>query len=68
MSPIQGVVQKWLDDRGYGFVDGDDGQQSFLHVREITRCGIKKPKPGDRIEFETERGAKGLRAVNVRYV
>jgi CspA family cold shock protein len=68
MSPIQGVVNKWLGDRSYGFIDADDGQQIFLHGSEIARAGLKVPKAGDRLEFTTERGPRGLRAVEVRYV
>ena len=69
--PIQGTVNRWIADSSRGsfsFIVADDGQQVFLHQKECERCGVRTPREGDRLEFSTQQGSRGLRAVGVRYV
>jgi CspA family cold shock protein len=58
---------KWFDNRkGWGFITQADGQDVFVHYRNIQGDGFRKLKDGDEVEFEVVEGDKGLFAENVR--
>ncbi len=60
---------KWFDNRkGWGFITQSDGQDVFVHFRNITGEGFRKLKDGQQVEFELVQGDKGLYAENVRPV
>ena len=58
---------KWFNDqKGYGFVTPDDESKDvFVHHSAIQMGGFKSLQEGDEVEFDTEQGEKGLKAVNV---
>ena len=57
---------KWFNDRkGFGFITQDNGDDVFVHHSAIKGDGYKSLAPGDKVEFETTREDKGLRAANV---
>ena len=58
-----GKVKRWLD-RGYGFIECDDGTEVFVHSSEIQ--GKSSLTEGEKVEFEIEQGPKGPRAVKVK--
>ena len=49
-----------------GFITQADGQEIFVHYRNITGDGFRKLKDGQEVEFELVEGDKGLYAENVR--
>lgn len=61
----KGVITHFNDAKGYGFIRDTASQESiFVHIN-----AAKEPlKEGDKVEFETEQGQKGLNAVNVKLV
>ena len=60
---------KWFDRaKGYGFISRTGGEDVFVHFRSITGDGYKSLNEGDNVEFEVERGPKGLQAANVSVV
>lgn len=60
---------KWFDDaKGYGFITRPDGEDLFVHFSSIQGTGYRSLQEGQPVEFDIERGAKGLQAVNVRPV
>ncbi len=61
----QGVVKWFNNEKGYGFVSRDSGGDVFVHQSAIQADGFRSLAEGDKIEFEVERGPKGLRAQNV---
>lgn len=67
MKPVtkQGKLVSWKDDRGFGFIQPDDGSQTvFLHISAIQGAG-RRPTVGDRIHYESVVQADGkLRAVS----
>jgi CspA family cold shock protein len=68
MAMIKGKV-KWFDDKkGFGFIEREDGDDVFVHFREITSTGFKTLAEGQEVEFEVEQGQKGPNAVNVNIV
>jgi len=58
---------KWFNDaKGYGFIAPEQGKDVFVHVSALEASGLQALTDGQRVEFEVEQDAKGLRAVNVR--
>ena len=57
---------KWFNEaKGYGFIQMDDGTDVFVHYSGIKGEGFKTLAEGQEVEFDTEQGDKGPRAVNV---
>lgn len=57
---------KWFDDqKGYGFIMQDDGNDVFVHYSGIEGEGYKSLAEGVEVEYEVEQGPKGLKATNV---
>ena len=63
-----GVVKFFNDQKGYGFITRDDGDDLFVHFSNIEGKGFKKLEEGQNVEFEVAEGRKGLEATNVRVV
>ena len=60
----RGIVKFFNEEKGFGFITQDGGEEIFVHV-----SGIKEQiREGDNVEFDIENGKKGLNAVNVRVV
>jgi len=61
---------KWFDPKkGYGFITQDNGEDVFVHWRQIvTDESFKTLQDGDRVEFEVVQGDKGLQAEKVTRV
>jgi CspA family cold shock protein len=60
---MEGKV-KWYDIRkGYGFVEGDDGQDYFVHYTSVNE-GVRL-RENDRVSFDQSEGEKGKQAQNV---
>ena len=60
-----GTVKWFNDDKGYGFIDLDDGgdKDAFVHVTAI--AGGVRIAEGDKVTCDVEEGEKGIQAVNV---
>ncbi len=62
----QGTVKWFNDDKGYGFITPDDGGEDlFVHHSGIAGGGFKSLDEGDKVTYESERGRRGMQAVNV---
>jgi len=61
---------KWFDPKkGYGFITQDNGEDVFVHWRQIVATdSFKTLQDGDRVEFEVVKGDKGLQAEKVTRV
>ncbi|MCY7329301.1 MAG: cold shock domain-containing protein [Saprospiraceae bacterium] len=59
----KGTVKFFNETKGFGFiVDSASGQEIFVHVSGL----VDKIREGDTVTFETQRGKKGMNAVNVQ--
>ncbi|MBN1796479.1 MAG: cold-shock protein [Sedimentisphaerales bacterium] len=57
---------KWFNGRkGYGFIEGEDGQDIFVHYASIAGEGFKTLNEGQSVTYDVVKGEKGLRAENV---
>ena len=60
-----GTVKWFNNDKGYGFIAADSGEDIFVHYSSIISEGFKSLPEGQRVTFEIEDGPKGKQAVNV---
>ena len=66
MSKLTGTVKWFNADKGFGFISqSNGGEDVFVLFRAITGGGFKSLNEGQAVEYETERGQKGLQAANV---
>ncbi|KAF0145135.1 MAG: cold-shock protein [Nitrospirae bacterium] len=57
---------KWFNDaKGFGFITSEDGSDVFVHHTSIQGNGFKSLAEGDSVSFDTEKGPKGPKAINV---
>ena len=63
---IKGKVKWFNDSKGFGFLEQENGEDVFCHFSAITGEGFKSLQEGDSVEFDVEKGPKGLQAANVR--
>jgi CspA family cold shock protein len=64
-----GTVKWFSDEKGFGFITPDEGSKDlFVHHSSIEADGYRSLAEGARVEYESEAGDKGPKAVNVRTV
>jgi cold shock CspA family protein len=62
-----GTVKWFNSEKGYGFIAPDDGSADlFAHFSAIAGDGFKELRETQKVEFDAERGPKGMQAANIR--
>jgi len=57
---------KWFNaEKGYGFIESEDGTDVFVHFSAIVMEGYKSLEEGAEVTFDVIDGAKGPQAANV---
>jgi CspA family cold shock protein len=64
----KGTVKWFNQAKGYGFIKRAGGEDVFVHFKAIEGTGFKTLDEGDQVEFEVEKGPKGLQATKVNKV
>jgi len=64
----KGVVKWFSNERGYGFIQQEDGEDVFVHFSSIVMPGFKSLEEGDEVNFDLEQNDRGLVAKNVTKV
>lgn len=62
---MQGKVKWFNPEKGYGFIEVDEGKDVFVHYSEIQEEGFKTLEEGQEVEFEIVDGSRGPQAANV---
>ncbi len=60
-----GIVKWFNDGKGFGFIESN-GEDFFVHFKEIQSHGFKSLKEGDKVTFEAGSSPKGAVAKNVQ--
>ena len=63
-----GTVKWFNNDKGYGFIKRNTGEDVFVHHSAIQASGYRTLNEGEPVEFEVRQGPKGLQAESVRRV
>jgi cold shock protein len=61
----EGTVKWFSNEKGFGFIEREDGEDVFVHFSQIKQDGYKTLEQGQRVSFEITEGAKGLQASDV---
>lgn len=61
----EGTVKWFSEQKGFGFIKQDDGDDIFVHYTGIQGTGFKSLEEGQRVRFEIETSPKGPKANNV---
>lgn len=62
---MQGTVKFFNDSKGFGFIKPDDSSEDiFVHSTGL----VDEIRENDKVEYDVEKGRKGLNAVNVRVI
>ncbi|MBW6464061.1 MAG: cold shock domain-containing protein [Dethiobacteria bacterium] len=62
---MQGKVKWFNPEKGYGFIEVEEGKDVFVHYSEIQEEGFKTLEEGQEVEFEIVEGNRGPQAANV---
>ncbi len=61
----QGTVKWFNASKGFGFIQRQSGEDVFVHFSAIQGDGYRSLNEGQAVEFEVQKGPKGLQASNV---
>ena len=62
----KGTVKWFSNEKGFGFISREDGDDVFVHFSAIQGEGYKSLHEGQEVEFDVVDGDKGPQAANVR--
>ena len=64
----RGTVKWFNNQKGYGFISDEGGNDVFVHFSDLNMDGFKTLNEGNSVECDLTEGAKGPQAVNVTVV
>ena len=62
----QGKIKRLVSDRGFGFIEGEQGDDLFFHHSAVQGTAIEALSEGQVVQYEVGHGSKGPRAESVR--
>ena len=63
---MNNATVKWYNaDKGFGFIEREDGDDVFVHFSGIATDGYKTLEEGQKVEFDITEGQRGEQATNV---
>ncbi len=64
----EGTVKWFSDQKGFGFIEQENGSDLFVHFSEIQGDGFKTLAEGQKVSFESAEGPKGPQATKVNAI
>lgn len=64
----QGTVKWFNAEKGFGFIERENGDDVFVHFSAVEGEGFKSLEDGQAVEFDVEEGDRGPQAANVRKI
>ena len=64
----KGTVKWFNNQKGYGFITGEDGKDVFVHFSGLNMEGFKTLEEGQNVEYDVTEGDKGPQATNVNVI
>ncbi len=64
----KGTVKWFNNQKGYGFITGEDGKDVFVHYSGLNMEGFKSLEENAEVEYEVTEGSKGPQAINVSVI
>ena len=64
-NTMTGTVKWFNNQKGYGFISDEEGNDVFVHFSGLVMEGYKSLEEGQAVEFDVTEGSKGPQAVNV---
>jgi CspA family cold shock protein len=65
---VDGTVKWFNASKGYGFIERQGGPDVFVHFSAIKMDGYRVLQEGQKVQFDIEKGPKGLQAANVTVI
>jgi len=65
---MTGNVKWFNDDKGFGFIEREGGEDVFVHFSSIRGEGYKSLQDGQQVEFTLGEGQKGPQALDVTVI
>lgn len=65
---MKGTVKFYSDFRGFGFIQGEDGQEYFIHISNVISQKDRTLETDDEVIFSPTPGRKGMQAIDVRKI
>ena len=66
MASIKGTIKRLVSEKGFGFVQAEDGTEYFFHQSACVDIRFDDLREGQSLTFEKGQGPKGPRAENIR--
>jgi CspA family cold shock protein len=66
MASIKGTIKRLVSDKGFGFVQAENGTEYFFHQSACADARFDSLREGQAVTFEAGQGPKGPRAENIR--
>ncbi|GGK58739.1 cold-shock protein [Amphritea balenae] len=65
MATVSGTVKWFNADKGFGFIEQENGPDVFAHFSAIQSSGFKTLEEGQKVEFSVTQGQRGPQAENI---
>lgn len=62
---MKGTVKWFNEEKGFGFITGEDGKDVFVHFSQINKNGFKTLKENGEVEYSVTKSVRGMQAENI---